>query len=141
MKWVVARVGWFTVYASNNAVLRRDPSGLYDGWGLVRDFGTFSEAFTDALTFGERFEIEQCIRSRHRSRSVQLGSYVSHKLAYLTDPYRYPAPAGAALRWGPKLPALAQQVLTIPLVYAGAAAGGVYSAVSIEIGERLGAGN
>jgi hypothetical protein len=29
-----------------------DPLGLYDGWDFVKEFGTYSEAFTDSLTFG-----------------------------------------------------------------------------------------
>ena len=57
-------------------------------------------------------------------RSVFNGNYVSEQLHYLTDPFRFPQPAGAALRWGPKLNPVLGLALRVPLVYGGAAAGG-----------------
>jgi RHS repeat-associated protein len=71
-------------------------------------------------------------------RSIYNGNFVSQKLHYLTDFSRYPAPAGAALRWGPKLPAVAQQILRIPWVYDGAAAGAVYGEVGAVAGRNCG---
>jgi RHS repeat-associated protein len=190
----------FYTYASNNPTLRRDPSGLYDGWDLLRDAGTFSESFTDVLTFGSAsrlndalganvavdrcswvhtsgtiagiafttviggalgaeaaeanagkkgFEFSHWIPKRSfqaferrigidigEGRSIFNGNFVSSKLAYLTDAYRFPAPKGSALRWGAKLPALAQQSIRIPWVYDGAAAGAAYGAVSQTAGQQ-----
>ncbi len=71
-------------------------------------------------------------------RSVFNGNFVSQKLHYLTDYARYPPPAGAALRWGPKLNPVLQQVLRIPWVYDGAAAGAAYGGASAMAGRNCG---
>ena len=71
-------------------------------------------------------------------RSIWNGNYVSNKFAYLTDFYRYPRPAGAALRWGPKLPAVAQQLLRIPWVYVGATAGAAVGTAGAILGSSCG---
>lgn len=63
-------------------------------------------------------------------RSIYNGNYVSQKLAYLTDPFRFPAPAGAALRWGPKMNPVLRQLLRVPWVYDGAAAGAAVGGAS-----------
>ena len=175
------------VYANSNPVSLIDPLGLYDGWDLLKDAGSFSEAFADTFTFGSAsrlndgiaglfggpavpvnrcgwahkagtiagvaattalggaagaeaaeanagtkgFEFSHWIPERMGGpRSVFNGNYVSQKFAYLTDPFRYPPPAGAAMRWGPKLNPAAQQILRIPWVYPGAAAGAGFGAAS-----------
>jgi hypothetical protein len=70
------------------------------------------------------FEFSHFIPARWGGpRSIFNGNYVSEELHYLTDPFRFPAPAGAAQRWGPKLNPILQKILRIPLIYPGAAAG------------------
>jgi len=71
-----------------------------------------------------------------RGRSIWNGNYVSNKLAYLTDKSRFPTPAGSALRWGPKLPLPIQQVLRIPWVYDGMAAGATYGTAGAALAGR-----
>lgn len=67
------------------------------------------------------FEFSHWIPNRAGGpRSIYNGNYVSQKLHYLTDPFRYPSGWQA---FGPKLPSAAQQLLRIPWVYGGAAAG------------------
>jgi RHS repeat-associated protein len=58
-------------------------------------------------------------------RSLFNGNYVSEQLHYLSDPFRFPTPAGAALRWGPKLNPVLGLALRVPWVYGGGVAGGV----------------
>jgi len=69
----------------------------------------------------EGFEFSHCIPARNGDpRSIFNGNYVSQRFHYLTDPFRYPSGWQA---FGSKLPAAAQQLLRIPWVYDGAAAG------------------
>jgi uncharacterized protein RhaS with RHS repeats len=67
-------------------------------------------------------------------RGAWNGNYVSQKFHYLTDFSRYPAPAGAALRWGPKLAPAVQQVLRIPWLVDGAAAGALIGGAGATAG-------
>jgi RHS repeat-associated protein len=71
-------------------------------------------------------------------RSIWNGNFVSQKLHYLTDFSRFPPPAGAALRWGPKLNPVFQQVLRIPWVYDGLAAGAAYGGAGTMAGRSCG---
>ena len=64
-------------------------------------------------------------------RSVFNGNYVSQELHYLTDNFRYPS---GWQNWGPKLPPVAQQILRIPWVYPGAAAGAAYGGAAAARG-------
>jgi RHS repeat-associated protein len=69
----------------------------------------------------EGFEFSHWIPARNGGpRSTFNGNYVSQGFHYLTDPFRYPSGWQA---FGSKLPAAAQQLLRIPWVYDGAAAG------------------
>jgi len=68
-------------------------------------------------------------------RSIFNGNYVSEELHYLTDPFRYPS---GWQDFGPKLPAVAQQLLRIPWVYDGAAAGAAYGGASAMHGRNCG---
>lgn len=87
---------------------------------------------TEANAGRQGYEFSHWIPDRMGGpRSIYNGNYVSQRLAYLTDPFRYPAPAGAALRWGPKLSPVLQQILRVPWVYDGAAAGGTVAGVSV----------
>jgi len=174
-------------YAHNSPVDLFDPMGMYTGWELVQDFGSFSEAFADTLTFGsasrlndalgagsavkrcgwvhkagtgagiafgivvggslgaqaaeanageEGFEFSHWIPKRSGGpRSTWNGNFVSEKFHYLTDNSRYPSPAGSLQRWGPKLARPLQQVLRIPWVYDGAAAGAAYTVVGANSGK------
>jgi hypothetical protein len=86
--------------------------------------GAFGAEAAEANAGREGFEFSHWLPKRLGGpRSVFNGNYVSEKLHYLTDFRRFPTPAGAALRWGPKLNPVLQQILRIPLVYPGAAAG------------------
>jgi len=60
-------------------------------------------------------------------RSLWNGNYVSQEFHYLTDPFRYPS---GWQNFGDKLPAALQQLLRLPWVYAGGAAGGAVGGVS-----------
>jgi RHS repeat-associated protein len=71
-------------------------------------------------------------------RSVFNGNYVSSRLHYLTDPFRYPAPKGAALRWGAKWNPVLKHAVRIPWVYDGAAAGAGLGAVGAGAGQNCG---
>lgn len=68
-------------------------------------------------------------------RSVFNGNYVSQRYHYLTDPYRYPP--GSA-NWGDKLNPAMQQLLRIPWVYDGAAAGTAAGGASAMNGRSCG---
>jgi hypothetical protein len=48
-------------YAFNNPVNFRDPLGLYGGWDFLHDFGSFSEGFADALTFGSASRLNDAL--------------------------------------------------------------------------------
>lgn len=199
----------FYAYAANSVTGLADPFGLAAGdwwdprsysysymfskqnaWDTLKDVGTASEAFADALTFGSAsrlndalgaggmvdrcgighklgsasgfvastalgggmgakaakanagkkgFEFSHWIPDRLGGpRSIWNGNYVSQKLHYLTDFSRYPAPAGAALRWGPKLASPLQQILRIPWVYDGLAAGAAYGGAGAKAGKKCG---
>lgn len=71
-------------------------------------------------------------------RSIFNGNFVSQRFHYLTDFYRYPLPAGALLRWGPKLPPGIQQILRIPWVYLGLGAGAAYGTGGAMAGRNCG---
>lgn len=68
-------------------------------------------------------------------RSIYNGNYVSQKFHYLTDAFRYP-PGWQA--FGPKLPAVVQQLLRIPWVYDGAAAGVAWGGAGAMAGRSCG---
>jgi hypothetical protein len=68
-------------------------------------------------------------------RSLWRGNYVSQKFHYLTDPFRYPS---GWQNYGDKLPAALQQLLRIPWVYGGGAAGAVYGGASAAAGSGCG---
>ena len=68
-------------------------------------------------------------------RSIYNGNYVSQGFHYLTDPFRYPSGWQA---FGPKLPAVAQQLLRIPWVYDGAAAGAALGVTGAMAGRSCG---
>jgi RHS repeat-associated protein len=73
----------------------------------------------------EGYEFSHAIPKRYGGpRSIWNGNYVSEEFHYLTDPFRYPSGWQA---FGPKLPAIVQQLLRIPWVYVGGAAGGAYT--------------
>jgi hypothetical protein len=61
-------------------------------------------------------------------RSLLNGNYVSQRLHYLTDPKRFPT---GWQQYGDKLPAAIQQLLRIPWVYPGEAAGAAVGAASV----------
>jgi hypothetical protein len=72
------------------------------------------------------FEFSHWIPNRMGGpRSVFNGNYVSQEFHYLIDPFRYPSGWQA---FGLKLPVVAQQLLRIPWVYDGVAAGAAYGA-------------
>ena len=68
-------------------------------------------------------------------RSIWNGNYVSQEMHYLTDPFRYPS---GWQDWGPKLNPVLQQLLRIPYVYDGAAAGAAYGGASAMAGGNCG---
>ena len=114
--------------------------GTVTGIGLSTAIGGAGGAEAAEANAGEKgFEFSHWMPDRWGGpRSVFNGNYVSQKFAYLTDFYRYPPPAGAALRWGPKLNPALQQILRIPWVYDGAAAGAAYGAGGAMAGRNCG---
>lgn len=101
--------------------------GTVTGVALSTAIGGAAGAEAAEAHAGEAgFEFSHWIPNRMGGpRSVFNGNYVSQELHYLTDPFRYPSGWQA---FGPKLPAAAQQLLRIPWVYDGAAAGAAYGA-------------
>ena len=90
--------------------------------------GAFGAEAAEANAGREGFEFSHWIPARMGGpRSVFNGNFVSQQFHYLTDFYRYP-PGWQA--WGPKLAPAVQQVLRIPWVYGGAAAGAAYGGAS-----------
>ena len=80
----------------------------------------------------EGYEFSHFIPNRMGGpRSVFNGNYVSQELHYLTDNFRYPS---GWQNWGPKLPPVAQQILRIPWIYPGAAAGAAYGGAAAARG-------
>jgi RHS repeat-associated protein len=51
----------FYTYAADAPINLIDPLGLYTGWDFLRDFGSFSEAFTDTLTFGSATRLNDAL--------------------------------------------------------------------------------
>jgi RHS repeat-associated protein len=96
--------------------------GTVAGIGLSTAIGGAAGAeAAEANAAEEGFEFSHWIPNRMGGpRSIFNGNYVSQGFHYLTDPFRYPSGWQAL---GPKLPAVAQQLLRIPWVYDGAAAG------------------
>ena len=48
-------------YGDNDPSDLVDPFGLYDGWDFLHDFGSFSEGFADALTFGSASRLNNAL--------------------------------------------------------------------------------
>ena len=115
-------------------------AGTVAGIALTTAIGGAAGAEAAEANVGrEGFEFSHWIPDRMGGpRSIFNGNFVSQKFAYLTDFYRYPPPAGAALRWGPKLNTGIQQILRIPRVYDGAAAGVAYGAGGAMAGRNCG---
>ena len=115
-------------------------AGSVAGIALTTAIGGAAGAEAAEANAGEKgFEFSHWIPERMGGpRSIFNGNFVSDKFAYLTDFYRYPPPAGAALRWGPKLNPALQQILRIPWVYDGAAAGAAYGAGGAMAGRNCG---
>jgi RHS repeat-associated protein len=109
--------------------------GTATGIGLTTAIGGAAGAEAAEANAGEKgYEFSHWIPDRMGGpRSIFNGNYVSSKFHYLTDFYRYPTGYQA---WGPKLPAVVQQLLRIPWVYDGAAAGAAYGAASTMGGRK-----
>lgn len=94
--------------------------------------GAFGAEAAEANAGRAGFEFSHWIPARMGGpRSIFNGNFVSQKFHYLTDYYRYPSGWRA---WGPKLAPALQQILRIPWVYDGAAAGAAYGAASAMAG-------
>lgn len=91
--------------------------------------GAAQEAEAAGSNAGEEgYEFSHWIRDRMGGpRSIFNGNYVSEEFHCLTDPFRY---TSGWLEFGPKVPAVMQQLRRMPWVYAGAAAGAAHGEAS-----------
>jgi RHS repeat-associated protein len=117
-------------------------SGFYTG-GQIAGIGTsialggaLGAEAAEANAGREGFEFSHWIPNRFGGpRSIFNGNNVSQEFHYLTDPFRYPS---GWQEFGPKLNPVLQQVLRVPWVYDGAAAGGAYGGASAMAGRKSG---
>jgi hypothetical protein len=104
--------------------------------GTIAIGGGMGAEAAEANAGEEGFEFSHWIPNRMGGpRSIYNGNYVSQELHYLTDVFRYPSGWQA---FGPKLPAVAQQLLRIPWVYDGAAAGAAWGGAGAMAGRNCG---
>ena len=134
--WIVQQGFLVTGNPDNAAILSRTKrcsgvfkAGEWAGMVLSMAFGGAVGAQAAEANAGRAgFEFSHWIPVRMGGpRSIFNGNFVSQKFHYLTDFYRYPT---GWLDWGSKLPPALQQVLRIPWVYDGAAAGAAYGGAS-----------
>ncbi len=111
--------------------------GTATGIALTTAIGGAAGAEAAEANAGEEgYEFSHWIPNRWGGpRSIWNGNYVSEEMHYVTDPFRYPS---GWQEFGPKLPAAAQQLLRIPWVYDGAAAGAAYGGASAMAGRTCG---
>ncbi len=114
--------------------------GTVTGIGLTTAIGGAAGAEAAEANAGEAgYEFSHWIPNRWGGpRSIFNGNYVSEEFHYMTDPFRYPS---GWQEFGPKLPAAAQQILRIPWVYDGGAAGAAYGGASAMHGSSCGCDN
>jgi RHS repeat-associated protein len=112
-------------------------SGFYtagEAGGVALSIGIAGAVGAEAATANAGkagFEFSHWIPARMGGpRSLFNGNYVSQGFHYLTDPFRYPSGWRAL---GPKLNPALQQLLRIPWLYDGAAAGAAYGGASIAL--------
>lgn len=103
--------------------------GTVTGIALTTAIGGAAGAEAAEANAGKKgFEFSHWIPDRMGGpRSIFNGNNVSSEMHYLTDPFRYPSGWPA---WGPKLNPALQQLLRVPYVYDGAAAGAAVGGAS-----------
>lgn len=113
--------------------------GELTGVGLSTAIGGAAGAGAAEANAGKAgFEFSHWIPARFGGpRSIFNGNYVSQGFHYLTDPFRYPSGWQSL---GPKLNPALQQLLRVPWVYGGAAAGAAYGGASMA-GRNCGCSN
>jgi YD repeat-containing protein len=111
--------------------------GTVTGIGLTTAIGGAARAEAAEANAGkEGYEFSHWIPDRMGGpSSIFNGNYVSEEMHYLTDPFRYPSGWPA---YGPKLNPALQQLLRIPYVYDGAAAGAAVGGASALAGRNCG---
>ena len=112
-------------------------AGQVSGIGLATAIGGAAGWEAAGARAGEKgYEFSHWIPNRFGGpRSLWNGNYVSQEFHYLTDPFRFPS---GWQNYGDKLPAVLQQLLRVPWVYPGGAAGAAYGGASAATGSKCG---
>jgi RHS repeat-associated protein len=112
-------------------------AGQISGIGVATALGGAAGWEASGARAGEEgYEFSHWIPNRFGGpRSLWNGNYVSQEFHYLTDPFRFPS---GWQNYGDKLPGALQQLLRVPWVYPGGAAGAAYGGASAATGSGCG---